>query len=215
MGIGYEEKYGLGGATILRNTTRYAITVICEDRVGLVGRFTGAITRLGGNIEVLDQNVRLGYFVITLMATFETGVTAEAVRIGLEEIDDAGTPAISVLPRRDASIPPVGHGEPFVLAVAGIDVPGNFSMVTTCLAKHEINVESLACRTDAQGPLKENRFTIIGELTVPHGVDLKAVRLELTQLLADREVKVTLMHSDIFDATNRIPMPKRHMENPS
>jgi len=196
----------------LKNTTRYAITVICEDRVGLVGRFTGAITRLGGNIEVLDQNVRLGYFVITLMATFETGVTAEAVHMGLEEIDDAGTPAISVLPRREASIPPAGNGAPFVLAVAGIDVPGNFSMVTTCLAKHKINVESLACRTHAQGPLKENRFTIIGELTVPHGVNIKAVRLELTQLLADREVKVTLMHSDIFDATNRIPMPKRHME---
>ena len=199
----------------MRNTTRYAITVICEDRVGLVGRFTGAITYLGGNIEVLDQNVRLGYFVITLMATFETGVTSEDVRMGLEEIDDAGTPAISVLPRRDTSIPPAGHGAPFVLAVAGIDVPGNFSMVTTCLAKHEINVESLVCRTDAQGPLKGNRFTIIGELTVPHGVDTKSVRLELTQLLADREVKVTLMHSDIFDATNRIPMPKRHMENPS
>ena len=141
----------------MKNTTRYAITVICEDRVGLVGRFTGAITRLGGNIEVLDQNVRLGYFVITLMATFKTGVTAEAVHMGLKKIDDAGTPAISVLPRRDASIPPAGHGAPFVLAVTGIDVPGNFSLVTTCLANHEINVESLVCRTD------EDHFTIIGE----------------------------------------------------
>ncbi len=198
----------------MKNTTRYAITVICEDRVGLVGQFTGAITALGGNIEVLDQNVRLGYFVITLMATFETGVTAEAVRKGLERIDNAGTPAISVLPRRDASIPPAGHGAPFVLAMAGIDVPGNFSMVTTCLAKHDINVESLACRTDAQDPLKEPRFTIIGELTVPSDVDVKSVRLELTELLADRKVKVTLMHSDIFDATNRIPMPKHDMELP-
>ena len=81
----------------MKNTTRYAITVICEDRVGLVSRFTGAITRLGGNIEVLDQNVRLGYFVITLMATFETGVTAQDVRVGLEKIDDAGTPAIGVI----------------------------------------------------------------------------------------------------------------------
>ena len=199
----------------MKNTTRYAITVICEDRVGLVGRFTGAIAALGGNIEVLDQNVRLGYFVITLMATFKTGVTAEAVRTNLEKIDDAGTPAISVLPRRETSIPPAGHGAPFVLAMAGIDVPGNFSMVTTCLAKYDINVESLVCRTEAQGARKEDRFTIIGELTVPHDIDVKAVRLELTELLADRKVKVTLMHSDIFDATNRIPMPKHKTETPS
>lgn len=193
----------------MKNATRYAITVICEDRVGLVGRFTGAITRLGGNIEVLDQNVRLGYFVITLMATFDTGVTAETVQNGLLRIDDAGTPAISVLPRRETSIPPAGHGAPFVLAVAGIDVPGNFSMVTTCLARYDINVESLACRTN------EDRFTIIGELTVPRNVDAKTVRLELTELLADRQVKVSLMHSDIFDATNRISMPKHQTETPS
>jgi predicted amino acid-binding ACT domain protein len=193
----------------LKSTTRYAITVICEDRVGLVGRFTGAITALGGNIEVLDQNVRLGYFVITLMATFKTGVTALAVRTGLEKIDHAGTPAISVLPRRETSIPPAGHGAPFVLAMAGIDVPGNFSMVTTCLARYDINVESLACRTN------EDRFTIIGELTVPRNVDAKTVRLELTELLADRQVKVSLMHSDIFDATNRISMPKHQTETPS
>ncbi|MCG6881506.1 MAG: hypothetical protein LJE96_20465 [Deltaproteobacteria bacterium] len=193
----------------MKNATRYAITVICEDRVGLVGQFTGAITRLGGNIEVLDQNVRLGYFVITLMATFDTGVTAETVRNGLLKIDAAGTPAISVLPRRETSIPPAGHGAPFVLAVAGIDVPGNFSMVTTCLARYDINVESLACRTN------EDRFTIIGELTVPRNVDAKTVRLELTELLADRQVKVSLMHSDIFDATNRISMPKHQTETTS
>ena len=193
----------------MKNATRYAITVICEDRVGLVGQFTGAITRLGGNIEVLDQNVRLGYFVITLMATFDTGITAEAVQKGLLEIDDAGTPAVSVLPRRETAIPSAGHGAPFVLAVAGIDVPGNFSMITTCLARYHINVESLACRTHG------DRFTIIGELTVPRNVDTKAVRLELSELLADRQVKVSLMHSDIFDATNRIPMPKHQTETSS
>ena len=177
--------------------------------MGLVGRFTGAVTRLGGNIEVLDQNVRLGYFVITLMATFETGATADAVRMGLEKIDDTGALAVSVLPRREALIPPAGQGAPFVLAMAGIDVPGNFSMVTTCLAKRSINVEELTCRT------KGDRFTIIGDITVPRDVDVKAVRTELTRLLADRKVKVTLMHADIFEATNRIPMPKRHTELPS
>ncbi len=192
----------------MKNPTRYAITVICEDRVGLVGKFTGAITRLGGNIEVLDQNVRLGYFVITLMATFATGATAQAVRGELLKIDNAGTPAISVLPRREAKIPPAGSGDPFVLAMSGIDVPGNFSTVTTCLARYDINVESLACRTD------EDRFTIIGELTVPHRVDVKAVRMELTELLAERKVKVSLMHAHIFDATNRISMPGHQTEMP-
>jgi hypothetical protein len=62
-------------------------------------------------------------------------------------------------------------------------------------------------------PIRD-RFTIIGELTSTPDVDVKAVRLELTELLADRKVKVTLMHSDIFDATNRIPMPKHQRKCP-
>lgn len=187
----------------MKTTTRYAITVICEDRIGLVGRFTGAITELGGNIEVLDQTVRLGYFVITLMATFESGASADAVREGLTRIGETGSMAVSVLPRRDSTIAPAGEGDPYVLAMRGLDVPGNFSQVTTCLAKHHINVETMTCQTEG------DRFTIIGEITVPETVDPRSVKAQLSELLADRKVTVNLMHADIFDATNKIPMPER------
>ena len=183
---------------------RYAITVMCEDHVGLVARFTGTITRLGGNIEDLDQSVRLGYFIITLMATFEYGEDAELIQAELEKTGGAETLVVSVLPRQNDPRPPPVQGEPFVLIVSGKDAPGIFTAVTTSLAEKTINVENLICRTG------NGLFTITGDLTVPEEVDMKALRLNMMEILAEREVTVTLMHGDIFAATSRISMPAVH-----
>ena len=183
---------------------QYAITVLCEDRVGLVACFTGAITRLGGNIEDLEQSVRLGYFTITLMATFEEGRDAKLVQAELEKSGETKTLAVSVLPRQNDPGPPSVEGEPFVLIVSGRDAPGIFTAVTTCLAEKTINVENLTCRTG------NGLFTITGGLTVPEAVDIKALRSDIMKILADREVNVTLMHGDIFAATNQISMPTAH-----
>ena len=184
-----------------KKRTHYAITVLCEDRVGLVARFTGAITRLGGNIEDLEQSVRLGYFTITLMAAFEQGQDAKLVQKELEKTGETKTLAVSVLPRRNKPGPPPVQGEPFVLIVSGTDAPGIFTAVTTCLAERAINVENLICRTGG------GLFTITGDLTVPEEVDIKVLRLNIMEILAEREVNVTLMHGDIFAATNQISMP--------
>lgn len=187
-----------------RKRTHYAITVLCEDRVGLVARFTGAITRLGGNIEDLEQTVRLGYFTITLMATFDQGHDAKLVKAELEKTGKTETLAVSVLPRQNDPGPPPVQGEPFVLIVSGRDAPGIFTAVTSCLAERTINVENLICRTG------NGLFTITGDLTVPEEVDIKALRLNIMEILAVREVNVTLMHGDIFAATNQISMPAAH-----
>ena len=63
--IGYKLRFQPGGRLMKKKPkkiTHYAITVLCEDRVGLVARFTGAITRLGGNIEDLEQSVPVRLF---------------------------------------------------------------------------------------------------------------------------------------------------------
>jgi len=189
---------------VTKKKTRYAITVMCEDRVGLVARFTGAITRLGGNIEDLDQTVRLGYFIITLMAIFEHGQDAELVQAELEKSGGTETLAVSVLPRQNDPGPPPVQGEPFVLIVSGKDAPGIFAAVTNSLAERTINVENLICRTG------NDLFTITGDLTVPEEVNLNALRSNIMKILAEREVTVTLMHGDIFAATSRISMPAAH-----
>ncbi|MFW5858314.1 MAG: ACT domain-containing protein [Planctomycetota bacterium] len=68
----------------MADATRYVLSVMCEDRVGLVSRLARAVERLHGNIEELHQGVVQGYFVLNFMATFPEAATAEAVTRSLE-----------------------------------------------------------------------------------------------------------------------------------
>ena len=138
------------------------------------------------------------------MAAFEQGQEAKALQAELEKTGKTETLAVSVLPRKDDPGPPPVQGEPFVLIVSGTDAPGIFTAVTTCLAERTINVENLVCRTGG------GLFTITGDLTVPEEVDIKALRSNILEILVERDVNVTLMHGDIFAATNQISMPAAH-----
>ena len=59
--------------------TRYALSVMCEDKVGLVARLTEAVLGRGGNIEVLHQGVLQGYFVFMMLVSFDREVPAVQV----------------------------------------------------------------------------------------------------------------------------------------
>lgn len=180
--------------------TRYAISVMCEDQVGLVARLTGAVSNLGGNMEELHQSVHLGYFVITLLATFPGDVTAGDARAALLAAGAPGEFVVSVLPRRERAIPPAVAGTAFVLTVIGEDSPGILTKVTTYLADRGINIEELQVLTAA------GRFTITARLAIPDAADVRAVRLDLTEILSHNQATVSLLHEDIFAATNRIEM---------
>jgi predicted amino acid-binding ACT domain protein len=180
--------------------TRYVLSVMCEDKVGVVARLARAVERLDGNIEELHQGVLQGYFVLTFAATFRGGPSAGAVQSALAGAGEAGEFVVSVLPRREAALPPAGEGQLFVLAVEGTDAPGILGKLTACLADRGVNIEDLDSRSAG------GAFTITARLTVPPGQSVSALRLDLDEILAACAPTVTLMHEDIFNATSRVEM---------
>jgi predicted amino acid-binding ACT domain protein len=182
------------------DATRYVLTVMCIDRVGVVARVARAVEDLDGNIEELQQTVLQGYFVLTFMATFGGSPSAEAVAAHLAETGEDGEFVVSVLPRRESSLPPAAAGEPFVLTILGRDAPGILKKLTAYLADRRINLERLTSHSEG------GNFLITGWLTIPPRSDIPGVRLDLAEILADREASVTLMHNDIFEATGRVDM---------
>lgn len=180
--------------------TRYALTVMCVDKVGVVARLTRVIDELGGNIEELYQGVLQGYFVITLMATFTDSPSAEAVSTAIEAAGAPGEFVVSILPRREDALPPVATGAAFVLTIEGQDERGILRRLTTYLADRHTNIEDLSSHTEG------DRFTVIARLTVPEGMDIPALRMDLAEILQATTAQVTLMHESIFHATNRVSL---------
>jgi predicted amino acid-binding ACT domain protein len=184
--------------------TRYALSVLCEDKVGLVAKLTHAVSALGGNIEVLHQGVLQGYFVFMMLVTFDDGPAAAQVRQALESAGSAGQFVVSILPRHAPAAAAPATGSSFILTLTGPDAPGILERVTAYLADHHINIEGLT--SDAH----ESRCVITARLTIPPSVDIRTARLDLAEVLQPQPMSVSLVHEDIFAATSRIDMPGPH-----
>jgi ACT domain-containing protein len=181
--------------------TRYALSVMCEDKVGLVARLTEAVLVLGGNIEVLHQGVLQGYFVFMMLVSFDREVPAGQVEKAIESAGEAGQFVVSILPRKPQATLPPATGAVFILTLTGRDAPGILKRMTGYLADHRINIEGLTSEA------REGRFLATARLTIPEAVDIRSARLDLAEVLKGAEVQVVLMHEDIFAATSRIEMP--------
>lgn len=179
--------------------SRYAVTVMCEDQVGLVARITTAVFERDGNVEQLYQGVLQGYFVITALVTYPDAITEEEVRKELAAVSGGTRMEVSVLPRKE-SVPAAGSGAPFVLTLTGRDRTGILKKTTAFLADRGVNIEDLSSRVDS------GDFAIIAHLTVPELQPVHALRLDLAEIHAESGIRVTLMHEDIFRATSRIDM---------
>lgn len=158
---------------------QWIVTAVGPDRPGLVGELTGILHAGGANL--LDSrmvNLR-GQFAIVLL---------------LEAADEAGETLASSLPGRGASLglmitavrqasaaKPVG-GVPFRLRTYSSDQPGIVHRVTDLLRSHGVNIEELETRQDTAPFAGTPLFTMDVRLTVPAGVPVRKLRVDLEAL---------------------------------
>jgi predicted amino acid-binding ACT domain protein len=189
----------------MTQSCRFALSVMCEDKVGLVARLTERVSASGGQVEVLHQGVLQGCFVFMLLVSFDTGMTERGVKSAIESAGKPGEFVVSVMPRSAARPAPAAVGESFVLTVRGEneDASAILKKTTAYLADHRINIEGLTCEPGA------GCTVITSRLTIPAAVDVRALRLDMHELLRGEEAAISLVHEDIFAATSRIEMPRR------
>lgn len=186
-------------------SSRFALSVMCRDSVGLVARLTDGVWRLHGEIETLQQGVLQGYFVFTLLAEFPGDISEQTIRQTIESAGQAGEFVVGILPREQKVASPAQTGTSFILTVLSEreDVAPVLRKITSYLSDHRINIEGLSCTPG------QPRSVITARLTVPGAVDIHNARLDLQEILRSDEVTLSLVHEDIFAATSRIEMPRR------
>jgi predicted amino acid-binding ACT domain protein len=184
---------------------RFALSVMCEDQVGLVARLTERVSSVGGQIEVLHQGVLQGCFVFTLLVVFDRKLSAAEVGQAVEAAGSPGEFVVSVMPRTPEPPVPAATGLPFILTIRGESDDASLILkkTTAYLADRHINIEGLTCEPGA------GRTVITARLTIPEAVDIRASRLDLQEILKGEEAAVSMVHQDIFAATSRIEMPGR------
>jgi glycine cleavage system transcriptional repressor len=163
--------------------TLLAVTVIGQDRPGIIADATAALGRLGGNLEDSTMTLLRGHFAMVLLVQMDATIE-DVVRV-LAPIEGDGSLQVSVreVPA-EADAGPLGSS--YLLSVHGADRPGIVSALTAVVASVGGNVTDLSTR------LTGDLYVLMAEVDLPGSVDLQALERRLRDAAAELGIDASL-----------------------
>lgn len=180
----------------------FMISVMAQDRVGIIADVTGAVKHLGGNLEDISQTVLRGYFTMLLLARFPSEMTAERVRNAFSENLGTKDLQIGVVPfTGDCSVPKIeleDVQDAYVVTASGPDKVGLVAALSEYLRLKDVNILDLATRSE------NGTYTMILLVRLPSGTDVAKLKRSLQTSMEEHDMKVELRHQAIFRKVNDI-----------
>jgi glycine cleavage system regulatory protein len=165
--------------------TTLVLTVVGDDRAGLVAAVAAVIDSHGGNWE----NSQLAELSGAFAGIIEVSVgpeRADALRAALENVEGLVTVAV---PGR-AVTTDAAPARRLTFQVLGNDRPGIVRELSSTLSSHGVSIERMTSETRDAAMAGGRLFEAIISATVPASVDLDEVVGELERLAAELQVDV-------------------------
>ena len=182
-------------------TRRYLLSIVANNRIGVLPAITGAIHELGGDMQEASQTAMHGVLSMVLVADFPEHYDSQVI---VDHISGVARPFEAAVTVRTPSLNgdleahPAPTTERFFLVLNGDDTPGLIRQVTARLAAESIDIADLyAVREAVGGPV-----LMVFELAVPEQADLAPLRGELESLGNPDGLAVELQHESFFNAGN-------------
>ncbi|MFZ0529492.1 MAG: ACT domain-containing protein [Propionicimonas sp.] len=163
------------------------LTVVGDDRAGLVAALADVVTAHGGNWEHSQLAELAGTFAGIVVVAVPDGRVAEFTA-ALTELD--GLLKVTAHPGAAAEVPT--HWQGLTLSVLGNDHPGIIRDISAALSRHQLSIESLTSQT-LDAPMSGGRlFEAQVVARVPEGADLGEIRADLERLASEILVDLAL-----------------------
>ncbi|HEX6967227.1 MAG TPA: ACT domain-containing protein [Micromonosporaceae bacterium] len=162
-----------------------AITVIGQDRPGIVADVADRLAGIGANLTDSTMTRLRGHFAMTLVCTGPDAAAAEAALVPITA--DGSLVATVREVRADAE--DRYTGEPYVLSVHGADRLGIVAAVTRVVAQAGGNITDLTTR------LRDSLYVLLAEVDLPPG-SADDVSLRLAETARELDVEVTLRRAE-------------------
>ncbi|MEO6145418.1 MAG: ACT domain-containing protein [Dermatophilaceae bacterium] len=164
-----------------------AVTVLGDDRPGIVADVTGALAGLHGNLEDSTMTLLRGHFAMVLL--IRTGAGAAAVESALHPLSADGSLVINARVLGDSALSKIG-GPSYALRVHGADRPGIVAAMTAVVARHGANIVDLGTR------LGDGLYVLMAELQLPSEASLAGLDADLRGAAGELGVEVHLSPID-------------------
>ncbi len=162
------------------------LTVIGDDKPGLVERLATAISQHQGNWLESSMSHLSGKFAgIVCVSVPESELAALSATL-------AALPGLRVTSEASAAVESKAGSRRLKLSLVGHDRIGIVREVSQVLARHAINVEDLSTHTASAPMSAEILFHATAELTASPTLDARALTSDLEQISNDLMVDITL-----------------------
>ena len=166
--------------------TFLVLTVIGDDRPGLVGELSATISAHQGNWLESSMSHLAGKFA-GIVRVAVPNAQAEPLKAALASLGGLKVTAETSLEQKSVSA-----GRRLKLALVGHDRIGIVREVSQVLAKHAVNVEKLETHTASAPMSAETLFHCEADLAAAADIDTRALKTELEKLSDDLMVDISL-----------------------
>lgn len=163
------------------------LTVIADDRPGIVQRVSGVIHEYGGTWNQSSMSVLAGRFAGILLGVVPTPNAKDCVA-ALEALEAEG---LEVAVRLGDKAEAEAAGPVYHLELVGNDRPGIMADITAVLGVNGVNVNGLETLVEGASMAGGDLFRAYASLQLPPGADARAIEEALEALADDLMVDIT------------------------
>ncbi len=178
------------------------LSVLSKDRPGIVADITHTIYELDGDLADISQSVLSGYFIMTVIAQFESRITIDLLK---EKIEAVKTPVPF-----EVMIKEIDSGElvqsdyfpddVYVVTAQGVNRTGLvYSMGAFC-KDHNINI------IEYDTTLTDNIYSMIFEIDLTNSEPAEVIHDKLNKIAEKLGLKIVMQHKSLFQAVNEISL---------
>ena len=164
------------------------MTIIGQDRPGLVDSVAGLVAEHGGN-WLESRMSRLGGQFAGILRVEVPGENEPALVAGLKKLESRG---LTVVVHPDQPKVPAAAARQSVLEIVGQDRPGIVREISHALASFGVNVEELETECASAAMSGETLFKAHARLSIPELCDTAQIRQQLERIAADLIVEISL-----------------------
>jgi glycine cleavage system regulatory protein len=177
---------GLGRKDQVMNSA-LVMTIIGQDRPGLVEAVAGVVAEHGGN-WLESRMSRLGGQFAGILRIEIPADREAALNRALTQLQARG---LAIVVHPDRPQPAAGARTMTLIEVVGHDRPGIVRQISHALASHGVNVEELHTELESAPMSGEILFKAQARLSLPPNCSLAELRKELEKIAADLIVDIS------------------------
>lgn len=176
------------------------ISVLSEDRPGIIADITGAIYELNGDLADLNQSILSGHLTMILIAFFNGTVTPEDIIARISHIKSPTK--LDVIVREIDVLIDINDSETleknYIVTAQGENKSGLVHGISSFCYQHNINILDLATTRT------KSRYTMILQLDLSKVGSIIEVRTALQEYGEKSGLHVVMQHHELFKVTNEI-----------